>query len=69
MKELLEALKVRQADHESVFGNPVEETHEGKQNEELKQYREQINLLLKEFRGLLEVLKAEKQKQQASELK
>ena len=69
MKELLEALKVRQQIMNLSSGTPSEETHEGKQNEELKQYREQINLLLKEFRGLLEVLKAEKQKQQASELK
>jgi hypothetical protein len=69
MKELLEELKVRQQIMALSSGSPSEETHEGKQNEELKQYREQLNLLLKEIRGLIEILKAEKQKGKAAETK
>jgi hypothetical protein len=69
MKELVETLKVRQQIMDLSSGTQSEETHEGKQNEELKQHREQVNLLLKEIRGLLEILKVEKQKEKASETK
>jgi hypothetical protein len=67
MKELLEALKVRKQITDLSSGTPSEEAHEGKQHEELKQYREHVNGLLKEIRGLLEILKVERQKEKASE--
>ena len=46
-----------------------EETEETKEIEAAKHEREQVSALLKEIRGLLEELKAERQKAKAGEKK
>lgn len=66
MKELVETLKIRREIANLASGDQPDEPSETKQGEELKQYREQVNLLLKEIRGLLELLKAERQREKAS---
>jgi hypothetical protein len=69
MKELLELLKTRDQITKLTSAESGEETPEGKENEGVKRQREEMSALLKEVRGLLEELKAERQKAKAGEKK
>ena len=65
MKELVETLKVRLQIMDLSSATHADETHETRQSEELKQHREQLNLLLNDIRGLLGIFKEGKQKEKA----
>jgi hypothetical protein len=70
MKELTEILKARETIVKLSSAERDEKhdlTGSNKQNEDAKQTREQMNLLLKEMRQLIEVLKAEKWTQKTDE--
>ena len=72
MKNLIELFKTREQIMKLSSGQS-EEKHEeaasNKQHEEAKQDREQMNLLLKEMRELIALLKSERQTKKAAEVK
>ena len=69
MQELLDLLKTRWLIMKLTAAERGEVTEETKEIEAAKHEREQVSALLKEIRGLLDELKAERQKAKAAEKK
>ena len=62
MQELVELLKTREQVTKLSSDKQTEEKHETNESETEKRQREEMSLLLKEMRGLIDELKAERQK-------
>jgi hypothetical protein len=62
MQELVELLKTREQITKLSSDKQTEEKHETNESETEKRQREEMSLLLKEMRGLIDELKAERQK-------